>query len=407
MIPKLQLSVQRPLGIMTTRADDDPPFGDRDFFRRLCLAGRRAGLTVYVFTPQAVDWTLLRVSGYAYETEEGRWVQRSFPPPTLVYDRCFCSTRREYAEYREALQRSARIGPHAASQPRPEGQSRSAAPPRAGPRFAPYLPRTEVLRGMHTLAAWLRHRREAVLKPQGGSQGRGVLLLRRSGGPGGEAAGGRVPGPGTVKAAEAAFTVRGRDARNRPVARGFADAGALMRWLRGFVAQRPYLLQEYLQLQSKSGSAYDVRALVQKDGTGRWRLTGMAVRQGQGGDLTSNLHGGGSALPAADFLAREFGEGKAEALLRELKRLSELLPEALESSHGRLAELGIDYGIDTSGNIWIIEVNSKPGRSIFTYLQDDRARKAAIVNPIRYAGFLLRRMTPAGTGSAQRMIRDR
>ncbi|UUZ97792.1 YheC/YheD family protein [Paenibacillus sp. P25] len=123
--------------------------------------------------------------------------------------------------------------------------------------------------------------------------------------------------------------------------------------------------------------------------------------------MTSNLHGGGSALPAADFLAREFGEGKAEALLRELKRLSELLPEALESSHGRLAELGIDYGIDTSGNIWIIEVNSKPGRSIFTYLQDDRARKAAIVNPIRYAGFLLRRMTPAGTGSAQRMIRDR
>jgi hypothetical protein len=61
----------------------------------------------------------------------------------------------------------------------------------------------------------------------------------------------------------------------------------------------------------------------------------------------------------------------------------------LESCHGRLVELGIDFGVDLDGYIWILEVNSKPGRSIFTYLQDDKARNRALENPIRYAKYLL------------------
>ncbi|MCZ8513440.1 YheC/YheD family protein [Paenibacillus filicis] len=386
MISSLQVPPgSRAVGIMTTQTDDHPPFANRGFYRRLCLSGQRAGLTVFVFTPPAIDWTRLQVSGYTFDPSGEEWILRTFPLPAVVYDRCFFTTRRQYADYRHALKRlkehgSVRLLSHGL-----RGKLEVQRLLERDSRFAALLPHTEALRSMRTLALWLEHRREAVLKPQGGSQGRGVLLVQRGAGPGGASA----PAPGTVNAAGAAFTVRGRDARNRRVERAFADAGALLRWLRRFVAQRPYLLQQYLLLQSREGDAYDVRALVQKDGAGRWQLTGMAVRRGQGGSLTSNVHGGGTAEPAADFLAREFGQAKAAELLRELMRLSELLPEALESNHGRLAELGIDFGVDTGGNIWILEVNSKPGRSIFTYLRDVKAQRASVDNPVRYAGYLL------------------
>ncbi|MED4601859.1 hypothetical protein P9314_14260, partial [Paenibacillus validus] len=77
------------------------------------------------------------------------------------------------------------------------------------------------------------------------------------------------------------------------------------------------------------------------------------------------------------------------------RQLADTLPEVLESRHGRLAELGIDFGVDTGGHIWMLEVNSKPGRSIFTYLRDDKARLAAVANPLRYADYLLRQTAAA------------
>ncbi|TVY07414.1 YheC/YheD family endospore coat-associated protein [Paenibacillus cremeus] len=394
--PSWQHSGQHAMGILTTQTEDDPPFLNRDFYRRLCLYGRRSGLTVFVFTPQGFDWPHLEVFGFTYDDAHG-WVPGRFPLPALVYDRCFFTSKQQYAEYRLALRRLQEHRSVRLLGCGLKGKWDTEQLLRRDGRFDRYLPQTQVLRSMRTLAAWLQDRREAVLKPQGGSQGRGVLLVRREG----------ADAPGsTENDAGASFSVRGRDARNRGLERRFAGEAALLRWLRRFVAQRSYLLQQYLLLQTRTGDAYDVRALVQKDGAGRWQLTGMAVRRGQGGSLTSNLHGGGTALPAEGFLAREFGPARAEELQRELTRLALQLPEALESRHGRLAELGIDFGVDTGGNIWILEVNSKPGRSIFTYVQDHHGRHEAIANPIRYARFLLTQLQPAVT-ERQRNINAR
>ena len=45
------------------------------------------------------------------------------------------------------------------------------------------------------------------------------------------------------------------------------------------------------------------------------------------------------------------------------------LPPFIESRHGRLVELGIDIGVDKNGEVWIIEINSKPGRASFRRLE--------------------------------------
>ncbi len=64
---------ERTVGIMTTPAEYTPPFENRGFYRRLCLLGPRLHLSVYVFTPNSVDWEQERVTGYTYEASAGQW----------------------------------------------------------------------------------------------------------------------------------------------------------------------------------------------------------------------------------------------------------------------------------------------------------------------------------------------
>lgn len=120
----------------------------------------------------------------------------------------------------------------------------------------------------------------------------------------------------------------------------------------------------------------------------------MAVRKGQDGSLTSNLHGGGTALPVGSFLAGQFSSKQADMILKELYSLSVLIPVVLESSHGQLAELGIDFGIDTSGQLWILEVNSKPGRSALSRINEAASYIHAVTNPVHYARYLLKSRAP-------------
>ncbi|TDG00666.1 YheC/YheD family protein [Paenibacillus piri] len=375
------------LGIMTTHIAAKPPFLNRAFYRRLTREGSKAGLSVYVFSPQSIDWTSETVEGYAYDEEARQWKCLRYQLPDAVYDRCFFSNKQQYAQYRAAVRRLRGHPSVLFLGYGLKGKAEVQHLLELNGRFDGHLPLTKTMRSMRSIVNWLQTHSEVLLKPQAGSQGRGVLLVQRA-----DAAAVKLQAAvHSLSAAEApqAFVVRGRDAHNRRIERGFADAQSLLRWLRRFTGQRSYLLQQYLLLQTGSGEAYDVRSLVQKDGTGLWQVTGMAIRRGQGGSLTSNLHGGGSAEPLEPFLVRQFGDAQASGIVSKLHELSGQIPAALENYHGRLAELGIDFGIDTEGRIWILEVNSKPGRSIFTYLHDPQTQVRALTNPIRYARFLL------------------
>ncbi|WP_368784377.1 YheC/YheD family protein, partial [Acinetobacter baumannii] len=61
------------------------------------------------------------------------------------------------------------------------------------------------------------------------------------------------------------------------------------------------------------------------------------------------------------------------------------LPTFLEQRHGRLVELGIDIGIDRQGKVWLIEVNSKPGRASFRRIEGGKYYREVRLNPLRYA----------------------
>ncbi|WNQ09968.1 YheC/YheD family protein [Paenibacillus aurantius] len=359
------------LGILACRTAGDPPFGERETYRRMSKAGARLGMAVTVFSPEGIDADTGRVHGYRYNPDSAGWESGSYPFPSVLYDRMFYSDPGLYRASREQLKRLIRQNGVRLLGRRLEGKWSLYRLLREDPSLAPHLPRTERYQGASRLIRVLSSWGRVILKPDGGTQGKGILLI--------------------AKSPEGGFRVSGRDAANHPVDRTFSRSSGLFDWIEEMIGERRYLLQEYLTLRTRGGLAYDIRSLMQKNGKGEWSLTGMAARHGQAGSLTANLHGGGSASEALPFLKAQFGMDAARALLSVLHRLSGSIPPVLEDHYGPLAELGLDFGIDTSGKVWILEANSKPGRAVFHMTGDRRARLGSIHNPVAYARFLLDR----------------
>lgn len=324
------------------------------------------GLNVFVFFPEGVDWGSFRVMGYTYSFTEKAWVKKPFPLPHFLYDRFFSQKRASYERYRSLLQKLSQYGKTVLLNQGISGKLQVAQLLEADPELIAYIPKTEVLTAKNLLT-WLEQSTSVFLKPQAGSQGKGALHIKKQ-------------GSGAV--------IRGRSLQNEPIQLHIPNTFELLQWIRSFIGRKTYLIQPFLELTTSEGNAYDLRTLMQKNGKGNWQLTGMGIRRGQQGSITSNLHGGGEPEEVEPFLTKQFGKVPCADIMRIVEQLSLRIPPLLESSYGRLLELGIDFGIDREGKVWILEVNSKPGRTLFTELDAGERSENATVNPLRYAKYL-------------------
>lgn len=366
------------LGIMTGRSKGTPPLTEPEFYSHLCQAAPLYDLMVLVFHPEGVARDGQSVQGYTWS--KGLWREASGSPPDILYNRCLPGSPQEK---RTAASAQALL-------------SRSIAWSRGLPdKWGVYeilrrhhiasqlLPDTRLYTGTRDMEFMLSERDSGVfLKPRTGSHGKGTFHAIRLAGVGG------------------GLSVRGRDRNNASFQHVFTTLREGLEWIHDLIGTRRYIMQPYLHLTGSGDRSFDVRALMQKNGHGAWTLTGMAVRLGGPGSLTSNLHGGGTAVQPLPFLLAEYGNYGKE-LLKELAAASALLPPLLEQSCGRLGELGLDFGLDTEGRIYLLEVNSKPGRTVFRLTGDRRAAKLAAENPLSYARHLLR----VSTGKPQAALR--
>lgn len=355
------------LGIMTGRRRGNPPIAEPEFCSQLCRAAPQYDLDVLVFHPEGVAKDGQSIHGYTWN--DGQWLPVVAAPPDILYNRCLFSSLQEKRAAAAALAALSRSLPWSRGLPDKWNVYEIL---RRSPIAAELLPETRRYTGPEALGTMLAEREYGVfLKPRSGSHGkRTIHAMRLSNKEGG------------------GICLRGRDETNAPFHTTFRTSEEGLRWIDEFIGTRRYIIQPYLQLTGRGGQPFDVRVLMQKNGRGIWTLTGMAVRLGSRGSLTSNLHGGGTAVPALPFLTAEYGKTGSE-LVEELASVSTLLPPLLEASCGRLGELGLDFGIDGGGRMYLLEANSRPGRTVFRLTGDRRAAKLAAENPLRYARHLL------------------
>lgn len=357
------------IGILVSESKGPLPFSEQGYCRKLCLIGQKQGLQIYAFCPSSVVAEKATVQGYSYDN--GIWNRRPFPPPDILYDRYFSHDRKDQLQKQHSLSLLKDKHSFIYLARGLTGKWSVYQLLRNYNDIAPYLPETKKYAQSQELSEWLAaHEGQVFMKPQNGTHGKRTLHIR-------------------MMHDRDELRIIGRDASNHVFRRKFISRQQGFEWIHKFARNHPYLLQPYLDLNSTQGEPFDIRVLMQKNDKGLWEITGRAARVGQKKTLTSNLHGGGTACRALPFLIREFGEQSGRSMISTMDLLSTRIPVYLESHVGRLAELGIDFGVDRQGRIWILEVNSKPGRSSFFRIGDYKSARKSIENPIGYARYLL------------------
>jgi uncharacterized circularly permuted ATP-grasp superfamily protein len=215
------------------------------------------------------------------------------------------------------------------------------------PRVARYLPETRLLTRL-SLRAMLNRYGSVYVKPNLEHMGKGVMKVWKN-----------AEGYRAVK-------VKGQA---RPMPTMEAIVPHVMRLAGG----KPHIVQRTIPLATLGGRAYDIRVMMMRDGTDKWRYSGMLAKvAGPTSIITNVLRGGGYATTVPHALRRSVPlDGTArQRLERQLVDVSYDICRRF-NRYKYSSQIGIDYGVDRSGKLWVIEVNYDfPSHALFARLSD-------------------------------------
>ncbi|GAA0376372.1 YheC/YheD family protein [Bacillus horti] len=344
-----------------------PPFIEQSYFKNLSIYGEKTGVTVTVFSPLFMDWKAKKVQGYRYNQKKKIWEKGDYPVPHILYDRIAYSNRSQIRMHHAAITRLVQNRNISLLGRGLPGKWNVYNMVKDIPEIKSFLPETILYQPDLNWEAKLQEHTSIFFKPASGSNGKGVFR---------------------VWTVNQQVLIQGRNKANKVFQRTFPSVKKANEWIKSFMSSRSYIIQPYLQLDSTEGHPFDLRILLQKDEHGQWRETGRAARIGQKFTLTSNIKGGGTALEANYLLNQFFAPTQVKQINQDISTILKHVPKNLEERHGQLIELGVDLGVDRSGHVWILEVNSKPGRESLKLSKNLKAYQASIQSPINYACFI-------------------
>jgi hypothetical protein len=359
------------VGILTDsiHSGESYPFGTRSgFIKQVLRTGDRKAY-MFGFTPGDINWQQETVNGY-FLNAQGNWYRKVVPLPDVVYNR-LPNRKAETSSYISAV--------------------RERFVKRQIPLFNwSFLNKADVYRLLDNDPEALLHLPESVsnptpakikemldkyqflyYKPGGGSLGIGIYRLTHH------------PRRG--------YFARYRRGSENVLVR-YSSFQSLMRMLQARLGSRmsQYVAQQGIRLVEIDGCPLDFRFHMHKNGSNQWVPAGIGAKKAGRGSVTTHIKSGGSLMTPEHALSRAFGDG-AGAILQKAKAVAVKLSEAIERNYPhRLGELGLDIGIDKSGNVWMFEANAKPGRSIFKHPALRSEGKASVSYILEHCLYLSR-----------------
>ncbi|ADL52267.1 YheC/YheD family protein [Clostridium cellulovorans] len=179
----------------------------------------------------------------------------------------------------------------------------------------------------------------AYIKPIYGSQGVGIVKVRKRG-----------------KWFFANYNCQGQEKEEC-----FKTIEELNTFLKRNISKSRFIIQKALDLIATDEKTIDFRALIVKDHYGEWRDIGIIARHGVKGSITSNISTGGSA-ELAQITLKNILKLTDEEVSKFRKRMSTIAINAargLEESGISCGNLGVDLGVDLNGDVWIVEINNR------------------------------------------------
>jgi hypothetical protein len=233
-----------------------------------------------------------------------------------------------------------------------------------------HLPAAVWSRGLADIREALARHGFLFLKSSGGSGGRNVLALEKSGGD-----------------CRCRYYHQGRH-RQRTL-RHLSGLPAELKKI-GLAPGR-VILQQGIRLVTYRGRPLDLRVLMVKDRQGRWSAVYNQARLARPGEAITNVSLGGEVRNYSDLypaLLKRYPGLPSDASIREL---SGTIARCIEKEFGPFGEMGLDIGVDGKGRLWLLEANSKPSKLPEDGIEDTKGISPQFLMILEYARLLYRK----------------
>lgn len=332
------------VGILTSDKNQDNPIpkGKKGrLFKEMIQYGQNKGLFIFLFYAEGVDWKKKTVKGYSLNNS-GKWITGNYALPSIIYNRIQYRSLEAKSNVKTLLQRLEKEPEVYVFNSRFLNKwevNEVLWSFEAGQKF---IPETKKF-NRENLRDLLRRYPELFLKPINSSRGQGIVKIISN-------------HDGTYKYSKADTS----NPRWYACSSFYTLSEALSRI---GVKENRYLVQQGIELTRYNNRVFDLRTQAQKNGAGKWVMTGVGVRVAGRDRFVTHIPNGGSAASFEEVLKKTFGplSPTRASIDHQLKTICSMVPPKLEEGLGiNLAILSLDIGIDSQGNLWILEINSKP-----------------------------------------------
>jgi len=369
------LSIGPLIGVMLRKIKSGPPeqlFGkNASFCTEITQACREYGAYVFFFTPEEIRADYSGIAGWTLDGNV--WAKRTMPIPNIVYNRLTSRVLEDSDKVQTFMKMVKSRGTHIFNEKYLHKNEVFEAL-RREQQLTPSLPESHSLRSASTLHGMLSRHSTVFLKPIKGSLGRGILRVRRT-------------QDGYQCDATAANGIRRQS---------FGTFEKLSKSLGHKIKSGTFQIQQGLQLVEVDGRPVDFRAVVQRGSTGEWSVTSIVARIAGNRTFVSNLARGGSLSTVADTLAKSnLPRHLQSAASAKLRSVAVDIAKGIETQiQSHFAEFGVDLAVDTRGNVWLIEVNSKPSKEDNSPLEPGKVRPS-VKKIVKYSIYLARHRSSA------------
>ncbi len=339
---------------------------DKNYLRKLSIVGKRMNINVVAFSPLDVLGAHNKVNGHVYDIRSERWRRVKINIPPIVFDRSRFKSTPQFKRtswFRKKYRNVIFLNKPMAHKWKIHELFASSN------KLKKHLPHTILYTKKKDFLNMIAAHPILFFKPVNGTGGRGILCIKKD-------------SPNT-------FIIEGRNHQRKIIPTKRLSTLRLLELLEIYSNRNKYILQQSIDTKLDNGRVHDYRLLIQKNGAGKWEVTGCAGRIGPVGSVTSNLHGGGTASPYESLLSKWItSETKRKDVKEQMEDIAHACVESVEERFGSNCELAIDIAVDENGNVWLLEINPKPGREIFAKIGDKTTYTLALKRPLEYAQWL-------------------
>ncbi|GFN30884.1 YheC/YheD family endospore coat-associated protein [Paenibacillus xylaniclasticus] len=362
------LSLGPIIGVMISRdypKIPDRPFGPITLFCKELVDGcAEQGAHVFFFTPNGIPDDSDSVEGWVYHNA---WKKMTLPIPDIVNNRITSRKLESKPRIQQFLKEVKQQHSAQVFNEKFLDKHEVFDALKRDPALTKYLPESHLLRSFTMLKAMCAKYDNVFLKPIRGSLGKGIIKITRL----------------ENDSFLAMFTTSAGSRKQH-----YASLLKLFSAISGKMRTVRYQVQQGLTLIDISKRPVDFRALVQKNAAGKWTVTSIVARTAGGTHFVSNLARGGTLSTVREAIGRSnLITGRQEAPSRLQKAALEIAEGVDKHIPSHFGELGIDLAIDTSGRVWLLEVNSKPSKSDNTPLTEQKIRPS-VLRMIQYSRYL-------------------